>query len=129
MRALLFAVAFALTATAQTQSVALIVSMTCDATYGASGSTGTLNGHCSGLVQPYGMASMTLALTGGLNAKGDVVSVGGTMSFSLGGGLAFTAAIQSAVCGALGLAAATYTTTYSQPRSNPLRREQHQRAF
>jgi len=96
MRALLFAVAFALTATAQNHSVALIVSMTCDATYGASGSTGTLSGHCSGLVQPYGMASMTLALTGGLNSKGDVTSVGGTMSFTLGGGLAFTAVIQSA---------------------------------
>ncbi|MBI4889975.1 MAG: RHS repeat protein, partial [Acidobacteria bacterium] len=83
-------------AAAQTVNIPLVIQMSCDATYRESGSTGSLNGTCSGLVQPYGMGSMTLALTGRISETSPVSGIGGGFTFTFSGGMGFEAVVDGA---------------------------------
>lgn len=86
----------------QTVQIPLVISMSCDATYSETATAAGLNGRCSGLAQPFGMASMTLAMTGRLSDAGAVSGIGGRLVFSFSGGMGFEAGVDGATARASG---------------------------
>jgi YD repeat-containing protein len=83
-------------AAGQTVSIPLVIQMSCDATYSETTTTGSLSGRCSGLVQPYGMATMTLSMGGKVSEKNPVTAIGGSFAFAFSGGMGFEAVVDGA---------------------------------